>query len=855
MAQSSPIKLRKKKVNTYSSCLLSDTKLAHQMLCGLSIATCNPCAEEDEPAAVSEHLAYGSGDVDEKVAHTVSTRMSCAYCAVEFSSRSEQRSHFKSDWHRYNLKLQLKGENSITEETFEAMSGDISSISGSGDSSDSSSDTDNVSKPSPVPTRLKNSNYDSTDSETEGSNTVLAAVKKYPKIFMRNSNGQLVSLYRCVLYHKKTAPATQAELLSMANQALDYTRVAIIMLAGGHFAAAVFDRKEAVVHKTFHRYVVRAKRGTLQSVRDNQGNAPKSGGASLRRYNEAALALEIQELLTSWSAQMKGCHLIFLRTSTYSKKIFFGGKTPALDKNDLRIRTIPFSTCRPTFNEVKRVYQNLTSVECYGDEAAVMDFVPVSPPRHINRDSGQLEVGPDRADRRKDKNKTASEKETAEATPEMVTSMRQEAAGEVGGEASEESEGEIELVETVIEIQTEGLKEFDISIPNRNKRKMKKSNKKTNVAKSAQSNLSEAEEANTDLKNRLYTACKCGDLSLLSQLLTQLQLSGPQPAAPTAHHNNMVTVGSSVTRAQHLGDGTADTVAESPVVTEQYGSSVDPAAAMKKGGDLNATDKNVRQVDENTCVSSGLEDETTQNAHVSTSPESGMKSSVSICDTQTQHSSSNQTENASSGGSGESRPHRLLNEVYGEKRSTLLHFASMGGHVDIVHALLEAGCDPAIKDSGGKPPFAVAGSKETRNAFRRFRGNNPDMYNYDTAQIPSALTDELEAERKQREAERKKAQRKARNERLKEKKAEESKLSTEQREKNRFLALTDREKRALAAERRLIQQASSQGGAVPVMSRCFQCAVDMTGKVPFEYMDYKFCTTMCLRNHRAKCAK
>ena len=48
-------------------------------------------------------------------------------------------------------------------------------------------------------------------------------------------------------------------------------------------------RAQVVAHKTFHRYVVRAKRGTAQSTRDGQGNAPKSGGASLRRYNEAAL--------------------------------------------------------------------------------------------------------------------------------------------------------------------------------------------------------------------------------------------------------------------------------------------------------------------------------------------------------------------------------------------------------------------------------------------------------------------------------------------------------------------------------------------------------------------------------------
>ena len=44
-------------------------------------------------------------------------------------------------------------------------------------------------------------------------------------------------------------------------------------------------------HKTFHRYVVRAKRGTCQSSHDSKGgSAPKSAGASLRRHNEAALA-------------------------------------------------------------------------------------------------------------------------------------------------------------------------------------------------------------------------------------------------------------------------------------------------------------------------------------------------------------------------------------------------------------------------------------------------------------------------------------------------------------------------------------------------------------------------------------
>ena len=49
------------------------------------------------------------------------------------------------------------------------------------------------------------------------------------------------------------------------------------MTAGGHFAAAVFKGKEILTHKTFHRYTVRAKRGTAQGARDalQSGKQPK----------------------------------------------------------------------------------------------------------------------------------------------------------------------------------------------------------------------------------------------------------------------------------------------------------------------------------------------------------------------------------------------------------------------------------------------------------------------------------------------------------------------------------------------------------------------------------------------------
>ncbi len=65
------------------------------------------------------------------------------------------------------------------------------------------------------------------------------------------------------------------------------------MLGGGHFAGAVFEGANAVAHKTFHCYTVRAKQGGSQSSADNRSGTshPKSAGASLRRYNQVSSIL------------------------------------------------------------------------------------------------------------------------------------------------------------------------------------------------------------------------------------------------------------------------------------------------------------------------------------------------------------------------------------------------------------------------------------------------------------------------------------------------------------------------------------------------------------------------------------
>lgn len=94
----------------------------------------------------------------------------------------------------------------------------MSSISGSEDSSESSKESgDEAVTSSAVPVHLKKFTCDNSDSERESKtqeNSSLATTRKMPKLFMKNSKGQLISIYHCVLYHKKV----MSKLLLQNNQ-------------------------------------------------------------------------------------------------------------------------------------------------------------------------------------------------------------------------------------------------------------------------------------------------------------------------------------------------------------------------------------------------------------------------------------------------------------------------------------------------------------------------------------------------------------------------------------------------------------------------------------------------------------
>ncbi|XP_055727856.1 ankyrin repeat and zinc finger domain-containing protein 1 isoform X2 [Salvelinus fontinalis] len=362
----------------------------------------------------------------------VSDRMVCSACQCPFDSREEQMEHYKLDWHRFNLRHRPSGQTPATVEEFERKTGvgDMSSISGS-DSEDEEPDSDWV---------VENAEAVPLQKDVDGGLEEESFGRLSNRVVFQNSQGQYLAVYRCVLQSKS---AIEEDLVASLQSLSDKTMWVILMAGGGHFAGAVFQGRDVLQHKTFHRYTVRAKRGTSQGLRDakNSSHAPKSAGAALRRYNEAALVKEIQDLLESWSDHLTEASAIFLRAPSHNKTMFLGGKAAPLVKKDPRIRTLPFPTRRATFREIKRVHDVLSTLNVYGKDTDISDILSPS-------------------------NKVWKKARTPVAQPEPY---QETTAPLVEEEESSGEELELETVE--VTLGTLDLREYEIYPARRKKRK------------------------------------------------------------------------------------------------------------------------------------------------------------------------------------------------------------------------------------------------------------------------------------------------------------------------------------------------------------------------------------------------
>ncbi|XVE73989.1 hypothetical protein DITRI_Ditri11bG0162900 [Diplodiscus trichospermus] len=322
-----------------------------------------------EPLCISENCSLenenNTDETEEKSSKkgVAVPRWTCNTCKAEFDSLQDQRSHFKSDIHRFNVKLSIAGKDIVKEEDFDELTTDsfkdyeVSSISGSEDEADKGAYPRNEAQ--------------------KGS---IENIRQ--KLFIRLLTGERISIWRSLILKESESVAYENDkeawndsggrlrenevierLETLIQETRGDRRFRIVLLSsGGHFAGCVFEGNSVVAHKTFHRYVVRAKAGKKQSSKDATGKAAHSAGAALRRHNELALKKEIQELLASWKSYFDASSCVFIHAPSSNRNVLFNGDKPYFSHQFCSVRNVPLTVRRPTLKEAKRIYNQLTQV-------------------------------------------------------------------------------------------------------------------------------------------------------------------------------------------------------------------------------------------------------------------------------------------------------------------------------------------------------------------------------------------------------------------------------------------------------------------------------------------------------------
>ncbi|KAJ7089684.1 hypothetical protein B0H15DRAFT_838776 [Mycena belliarum] len=301
----------------------------------------------------------------------------CNVCnGTTFVDVEEQRLHFRSDWHRYNVKARLNGGQSVSELEFtKLLDGLEDSISGSAsEDSDSDDSDDAIDALVNKATREARSMSPSLKDRALAPQTALAWFHSPP--------ATQIGIYKAVFNSGIPQSNYLSELRNMQSGGRTW---AMFMVAGGHFAGAIVrvsrteeddgdegssqkkkkpkkpkSDTEVLVHKTFHRYTTRRKQGGSQGLNDNAKGNAKSAGAQLRRYGEQALRDDIRNLIQDWAEEIDACERIWIRASGTNRKIFVDYEGSVIAKGDGRLRTFPFPTRRPTQSELSRCLIELT---------------------------------------------------------------------------------------------------------------------------------------------------------------------------------------------------------------------------------------------------------------------------------------------------------------------------------------------------------------------------------------------------------------------------------------------------------------------------------------------------------------
>ncbi|KGO73507.1 hypothetical protein PITC_044260 [Penicillium italicum] len=376
--------------------------LPPELLASLTAKTTGQPVAEQEPEPSPTDLELAAQDF------AIATSNLCSLCSVSYNSVQEQRSHVRSDHHRYNIKAQLRGNAPLEEIEFAKAIGELDeSISGSESSETEEEDAEGAAGTTLSALLKKQAKLSHPKEDPEMNETPITP--RHPLFWLSSSglpSNKSIGVYRAIfsnveqddpahlvdtLRRKQLAPikARTNKASNVPDPAASGPHIFMCMIGGGHFAAmlvslaaeihrkqgGVEDRQARVIaHKTFHRYTTRRKQGGSQSASDASRGAAHSAGSSLRRYNEAALEKDIREVLSEWREMIDTAELLFVRaTGKTNRKTLFGQYDgQVLRQNDPRIRGFPFNTRRATQGELMRSFKELTRLKVSEvDEAAL----------------------------------------------------------------------------------------------------------------------------------------------------------------------------------------------------------------------------------------------------------------------------------------------------------------------------------------------------------------------------------------------------------------------------------------------------------------------------------------------------
>ncbi|KAH7105891.1 hypothetical protein BKA62DRAFT_688291 [Auriculariales sp. MPI-PUGE-AT-0066] len=293
----------------------------------------------------------------------------CGVCnGAVFADLDDQRAHFRSDWHRFNVKARLANARTVNEDEFAGMVDALDqSISGSestqDDSAESGAEDDTVNRV------LKRRAHDPSRPDSPEADAISRPRSNIT--WFHSPPATQIGVYTVLLPPEMPSTAYVGALQDLqSGGAKVVTLLALSPAFVSPMGLSQIPRQPSIARRSStlrfcatKRFIARRKQGGSQSVNDNAKGFAKSAGAQLRRYGEQALREDIRGLLNDWREDIDRSELVWIRASVSNRRIFLDYEEAPFTKRDERLRTFPFPTRRPTQAELTRCINELTYVK------------------------------------------------------------------------------------------------------------------------------------------------------------------------------------------------------------------------------------------------------------------------------------------------------------------------------------------------------------------------------------------------------------------------------------------------------------------------------------------------------------